>query len=165
VLSRLSVTSLTLAAALLSGPVPAQNRTLELRARFTKEVDPVHKAHMLPQLADSEFRDMQTLIAASNLTEASEVANHLSEEAELAVKALDAKPHDPEKHPDGYKQAEMSVRSSLRRIDDILVGLAADDQQPFLAVRNRLGILEHQLIRELFPHRPDADPGPILPGT
>jgi hypothetical protein len=73
---------------------------------------------------------------------------------------LDAKGRDAESHDAGYRQAEISIRGSLRRMDDIVIGLSADDQKPFADVRRRLDDLERHLIRELFPHRPDAPPAP-----
>ena len=159
------IAGLALLTTLLNGPVIGQDRTAEFRSRFSKEADPVRKAKILPQLSDSEFHQIQPLIASGNLTEAGAIANQLADEAESAVKGLDAKVRDPEKHAEGYRQAEISVRSSVRRINDILVGLSADDQKPFLDARNRLDELERHLIRELFPHRPDAPPASADPKT
>ena len=156
---------LALSAALLSSSFSAQDHTAELRARFSAETDPVHKAKLLTKLSDSEFREIQDLIGAGNLTEASPIASELADEAESAAKALDARAKDAEKHSEGYKQLEMSVRGSLRRMDTILIELSGDDQKPFLAVRNRLDVLEKQLIRELFPHRPDEPPAQPAPKT
>jgi hypothetical protein len=159
------IAGLALAAALLSGPVIAQDRTAEIRSRFSKETDPVRKAKILPQLSDSEFHEIQPLLVSGNLTGAAAIATQLADEAESAVKGLDAKVRDPEKHAEGYRQAEISVRNSQRRINDILVGLSADDQKTFLDARNRLDELERHLIRELFPHRPDATPASAEPKT
>jgi hypothetical protein len=158
------IAGLALAVALLGCPAAfGQDRTAELRSRFSREADPVRKAKMLPQLSDSEFHQIQPLLSAGNLTAAAAIAKQLADEAELAVKDLDAKGRDPEKHAEGYRQAEISVRGSLRRINDILVGLSADDQNLFLEVRRRLDELERHLIRALFPHRPDASPAPAEP--
>lgn len=156
---------LALSAALLGGSFAAQDRTAELRARFSAEADPVHKAKLLTKLSDSEFREIQDLLGAGKLSEASPIADRLADEAESAMKALDARGKDAEKHPEGYKQLEMSVRGSLRRMNNILIELSGDDQKPFLAVRNRLDVLEKQLIRELFPHRPDEPPAQSAPKT
>ena len=156
---------LALSAALLGGSFSAQDHTADLRARFSAETDPVHKAKLLTKLSDSEFREIQDLLGAGKLTDASPIANQLADEAESAVKALDARGKDAEKHSEGYKQAEISVRSSLRRMDSILIELSGDDQKPFLVVRDRLDQLERQLIRELFPHRPDEPPAQSAPKT
>ena len=157
------ISGLALTVALISGPAFVQDRTAALRSRFSKETDPVHKAKLLPQLAESEFREIQPLLDGGNLNEAGAIANQMADEAESAVRALDAKVRDPEKHADGYRQVEISVRGSERRIDDVLVGLSADDQKTFLEVRNRLDDLERHLIRELFPHRPDEPANPVAP--
>ena len=154
---------LALSAALLGGSLSAQDRTADLRARFTAEADPVHKAKLLTKLSDSEFREIQDLLGAGKPAEASPIADQLADEAESAVKALDARGKDAEKHAEGYKQLEMSVRGSLRRMENILIELSGDDQKPFLAVRNRLDQLERHLIRELFPNRPDEPPAPPAP--
>ena len=154
---------LALSAALLGGSFAAQDRTADLRARFTAEADPVHKAKLLTKLSDSEFREIQDLLGAGKPAEASPIADQLADEAESAVKALDARGRDAEKHAEGYKQLEMSVRGSLRRMENILIELSGDDQKPFLAVRNRLDQLERHLIRELFPNRPDEPPAPSAP--
>jgi hypothetical protein len=157
------ISGIALSTALMGVSFAAQDRTADLRARFSKESDPVHKAKLLTQLSDAEFHEIQSLIGAGNLAEASPIATELADEAESAVKALDARGRDAEKHPEGYKQVEISVRGSLRRIDNILVELSGDDQKPFLEVRTRLDELERKLIRNLFPHRPDAPPAQAEP--
>ncbi len=152
-------------AALVAGSLLAQDhtapdRTAELRARFQKELDPVHKARMVASLADAEFRDMHAKIDEGDLSGAAEIAGQVRDEAQASKKALDAKIHDPEAHPDGYKQLEISVRESVRRLDDILVGLAKDEQNPLMQVRTELDELERQIIHQLFPKRPGPVPAP-----
>lgn len=147
-----------LIAALAASSVVAQDRTADLRARFEKETDPVHKAKLVPRLADAEFRDIQASIGAGKLAEAAVIAHQASDEARTAREALDATKRDPEKHPEGYRQLQISVRESVRRLDDILVGLGADDQEPFREVRNQMEEVERRLIHGLFPHRP-PEPG------
>jgi len=147
-------------AALVAGSVMAQDRTAELRARFQKETDSVRKARLVAPLADSEFRDMHEKIDAGDLTAAAEIAEHVREEAAASKKALDAKSRDAEAHPDGYKQLEISVRESIRRLDDIMVSLAKDDQKPLADVRAELESLDREMIHRLFPKRPDTAPVP-----
>jgi hypothetical protein len=147
-----------LVVALVAGSLLAQDRTAELRSRFEKETDPVRKAHLVGQLADTEFRDMHEKIDAGDLAAAAKIAVRVRDEAEAGKKALDAKNRDAEAHPDGYKQLEIAVRESVRRLDDIMVSLAKDDQAPFAEVRKELGELDRQMIHQLFPKRPEAAP-------
>ena len=144
--------------ALVAGSLLAQDRTAELRSRFEKETDPVRKARLVEQLADAEFRDMHQKIDDGNLSDAAEIAGRVRDEAQTGKKALDAKVRDPEAHPEGYKQLEISVRESVRRLDDILVGLAKDEQAPLAEVRKDLDELNRQLIHQLFPKRPEPAP-------
>jgi hypothetical protein len=159
------LTGLAVLASMIGSSAIAVDRVAELRARFSSEPDPVRKAKILPQLSDAEFHAMQDFVTAGNLTDAAPLANSLADEAEAALKALDARGKDPEKHPEGYKQVEISVRASVRRIENVLVELSADDQAAFLAVKTRLDAVEHQVLRELFPHRPDEPAQPNHPGA
>ena len=144
--------------ALVAGSLVAQDRTAELRSRFEKETDPVRKAHLVGQLADAEFRNMHEKIDAGDLAAAAEIAGRMRDEAAASKKALDAKSRDPEAHPDGYKQLEISVRESVRRLDDIMVSLAKDEQKPLAEVRAELETLNGELIHQLFPKRPEPAP-------
>jgi hypothetical protein len=152
-----------LVAMLAAGSVMAQDRTAELRARFQKETDPVRKAQLVAPLADAEFRDMHEKIDAGDLAAAAEIARRVRDEAEASKKALDAKHRDPEAHPDGYKKLEISVRESVRRLDDIMVSLAKDEQKPLAEVRAGLETLDREMIHQLFPKRPVA--APAAPAT
>ena len=146
-------------AALAAGSLAAQDRTAELRARFQKEQDSVRKARLVAPLADAEFRDMHAKIDAGDLAAAAEIAGHVRDEAQASKKSLDTKSRDAEAHPEGYKQLEISVRESIRRLDDIMVSLAKDDQKPLAEVRAELETLDREMIHRLFPKRPGASPG------
>lgn len=150
---------------LVSSSVVDQDRVPELRARFQKETDPVRKAKMLSRLADAEFGEIQSQIAAGNLSDAAAIAGRVRDEAHAAQEALDGKKRDPEQHPDGYRQLQISVRESVRRLNDILIGQAADDQKPFQEIRDDLDKLDRQLIHQLFPKGPDKIPEPPKPKT
>jgi hypothetical protein len=150
---------------LVSNAAVDQDRVPELRARFQKETDPVRKAKMLSRLADAEFGEIQTQIAAGNLSDAAAIAGQVRDEAHAAQEALDGKKRDPEQHPDGYRQLQISVRESVRRLNDILIGQAADDQKPFQEIRDDLDKMDRQLIHQLFPKGPDKIPEAAKPKT
>jgi hypothetical protein len=143
---------------LVAGSLLAQDRTAQLRSRFVKETDPVRKARMVALLADSEFREIHEKIDAGDLAAAAEMAGRVRDEAQASKKLLDAKSRDAETHPDGYKQLEISVRESMRRLDDIMVSLAKDEQAPLAEVRKDMDELDRQMIHQLFPKRPEAGP-------
>ncbi len=150
---------------LVSSSVVDPDRVPELRARFQKETDPVRKAKILSRLADAEFGEIQNQLAAGNLSDAAAIAGQVRDETHAAQEALDGKKRDPEQHPDGYRQLQISVRESVRRLNDILIGQAADDQKPFQEIRDDLDKMDRQLIHQLFPKGPDRIPEPVKPRT
>ncbi|MGA7915268.1 MAG: hypothetical protein WCA00_08545 [Candidatus Acidiferrales bacterium] len=140
-----------------------QDRVPELRARFQSETNPVHKAKMIPRLADAEFSDIQNQVAAGNLADAAAIAAQVRDEARTAQAALDGTKRDAEKHPEGYRQLQISVRESVRRLNDLLTGMAGDEQKPFQEARDDLEKMDRQLIHQLFPDRPKASATPANP--
>jgi hypothetical protein len=137
-----------------------QNNTAELRSKFTNEMDPVRKAKLLVPLGEAEFRDILKDTDSEDFEGALAIFQQYRDEAQASKKALEGKEPDPEKHPNGFKQLQISLRQSLRRLSDIVVDLPADDQKPFLDVRRDLEQMDRQLIHELFPRRPEAAPEP-----
>jgi hypothetical protein len=145
------------ALALVAGPSLQQDRLAQVQSRFEHETDPVHKAKILPDLGDAEFQEVQKQVAAGNLSDALAALEKYRDAAESCKKELDAKGIDAEKHPAGYKQMEISLRSSLRRIDDLVAGLTMDEQKPFLGVRKEIQQLDRHLMLQLFPRQPVTD--------
>ncbi len=133
-----------------------QDRVAELRARFEREQDPVKKAKLMPALGAEEFQEIQKSVAAGNTAEALAGFRKYREEAQICAKELDSKAIDAENHPAGFKQLQLSLRQSLRRLEDVLVTLPGDDQKPFLELRHDLEQLDRHLILELFPSQPGA---------
>jgi hypothetical protein len=144
---------------MLPGRAFAQGRVPDFRARFTKETDPMRRAQMMPKLGEAEFDEITRDVDAGKLPEAVAVLREYSDEINSCEKGLDAEHINAEKHPKGYKQLEISLRESLRRLNGLLVSFTAEEQQPFLNVRNDLDALNRHLIRELFPNQPDKLPG------
>jgi hypothetical protein len=138
----------------------AESSTAELRSRFANETDPVRKAKLLGPLSEAEFRDILKATNSEDFVGALAIFQQYRDEAQACQKALEGKEPDPEKHPNGFKQLQISLRQSLRRLSDIVVDLPADDQKPFLDVRRDLEQMDRQLIHELFPRRPEAAPEP-----
>jgi hypothetical protein len=155
-------TILVLAFTLVAGLVQP-DKIAEIRARFVRETNPVRKAKILPQLAEAEYLQVQDQLKADNAAEAGAIVKQMADEAATCREALDAKVRDPEAHPDGYRQLQISVRQTLRRIDNILPGLSMDEQKPFLEARDSLSELDQALLVALFPKRPEAQAAPPAP--
>jgi hypothetical protein len=149
-----SIAAAALLATVLSAQTTSPGALADLRARFAKESDPVRKARLIVPLGDAQFQQVQSEVAEGNYSEALDLVKQYRDEAQGTLRQLDAKEPDAEKHPSGFKQLQISLRASVRRVDDILVGLAGDDQKPFLDLRKDLEQMNRHLIRELFPRQP-----------
>jgi hypothetical protein len=150
------LSSLALGLAIVVAPLAAQeyHTTEQWRAKYVRETDPVHKAKLLLPLGDSEFKDAESALANEKLSEALDILKQYLDEAQSCEKELDAKFPDPEKHANGYKQLQISLRGSLRRLDAMIVGLTEDDRKPFVEIRGQLDEIDRHLIQQLFPKQP-----------
>lgn len=159
----IQMAGLFLATTALLASQTKQDQTGKFRAHFAQESDPLRKARMMPQYGDLEFQDIQAAIEEGNLSQAIERLKIYSDQARSCAQNLDAKEPDPEKHPSGFKQLQISVRGSLRRIEDIIVRLPSDDAKPFQELRKDLEELDRHLVHELFPRQPAAETAPLKP--
>jgi len=133
-----------------------EDRTTEIRDRFTRESDPVRKAKILGRLGDAEFQEITEDFHNDRLREAAAVLRQYRDEALACRDALDARNVDVERHPAGYKELQFSLRESMRRLEDLMVSLTEDDRTPFAALHKELMDLNHQIIHKLFPRQPGA---------
>jgi len=142
---------------LVAGAGLCQGRTDELRARFNQETNPVRKAKLMRDLGEAEFKDIDRDISTGKLSDAASGFERYRDEVRTSEKALDATGTNAEKHSSGFKQLEISLRESIRRLDVIIPTLTADQQTRFLAVRGDLNQISQHLLQELFPHAPAED--------
>lgn len=120
----------------------------------------MRRAQAMPKLGEAEFDEIDRDVDAGKLPEALDILKEYRDEILSCEKGLDARKIDAEKHPRGYKQLEISLRESLRKVNGLMVGFTADEQAPFAAVRDSLEELNRHLIRELFPKGPNDDTTP-----
>ncbi|MDR3721241.1 MAG: hypothetical protein P4L00_06545 [Candidatus Acidoferrales bacterium] len=153
-----SISALALTTALLAGAVLAQDRIADLRARLAREPSPVSKAKLMPELGDAEFAEIDTKVTQGHMPEAIAILRIYRDEVDSCNKGLDATGVDAEKHPGGFKQLQISLRESLRRLDAVIVNMTSDEQAPFLDVRKDLSDVNRRLIQRLFPHELPAKP-------
>jgi predicted nucleic acid-binding Zn-ribbon protein len=152
------LSALALALAMVIAPLAAQLQTTDQwRAKFDHETDPVRKAKLLLPLGESEFKDAESALANDKAAEALDILKKYLDETQSCEKALEEKFSDPEKHSNGYKQLQISLRGSLRRLDAMIVGLNEDDRKPFVEIRGQLDEIDRHLIHMLFPKQPAND--------
>jgi chromosome segregation ATPase len=137
-----------------AGAALCQSRTAELRARFNQETNPVRKAKLMRDLGEAELKDIDRDLDAGKVSDAAAAFERYRDEVRSCEQALDTMGSNAEKHSSGFKQLEISVRESLRRLDSIIPTLTGDQQSRFVAVRGDLSQINQHLLQELFPHAP-----------
>ena len=137
--------------------LPQQDRTEEYKARFAHEADPVAKAKLMPKLGNAEFDDIKAQIGAGNFDAALKTLQLYHEQVSESEKLLDATGVNAVKHSAGYRQLEISLRESIRRLADLSFGVPPEQKKAFSDIGEQLDQIDQRLIRELFPR--DQPPG------
>jgi hypothetical protein len=141
----------------LCGPLIAQDRLAQDLAKYQREADPVRKTRALIKLGDEQVE-----LAKKQLKEDEVASLHTLEqyrdEVRETIAALNSTGADPERRPAGFKELQISLRETIRHIDDMILTLNVDKRPFFRDVRNDLFMDQNQLIDELFPRKPDHAP-------
>lgn len=145
------------AAALAMPAHGADQHSKDLQAQFQQEPDPVRRAKLMVRISREDFSEIRKFLAAQDNAGALKLLGEFQDDATTCESQLNARQKNPEAHPAGFKDLQIAVRESLRRLDDLMPGLTSDEQPPFQAARADLDQMNRRLIRVLFPHQPLPD--------
>jgi hypothetical protein len=143
------------ATALICAPLAAQDRLSEDVARYQHEADPVRKARELAKLGAEQVESAKRQLKAGDEVASLHTLEQYSDEVRETVSALNATGVDAEKKPAGFKELQISLRETIRRVDDLIFTLNVDKRPFFREVRNDLFVNQNQLIDKLFPRSPE----------
>ncbi len=129
----------------------SQSRITDLRQRFTQESDPVRKAKKMPELGEAEFQQIQKDVAGEEFTDALALLRQYHGEVQSCMQSLDATGANAVKHSGGFRQLQISLRESLRRLDTMIPLISPEAQSGFIEERASLNEMNKHLIEELFP--------------
>ncbi len=146
----LVLTSMALGAMLAIGAADQESRA-RYEAQFQLERDPVAKAKILAKLGRFEIDKGRADLKADKDEQALADLEHYRDEVGSTVQALSATGVNAEQHPSGFKELQISLRETLRHIDDIINLLPYDKRPWFQAVRSDLAKSQNMLIEALFP--------------
>lgn len=141
--------------ALLGGlctPLAAQDRLAEDLAKYQHETDVVRKTKLLAKLGDEQIEAAKKLLKEDEVASLHTLEQYRDEVHDM-VAALTALGVDAEKKPAGFKELQISLRETIRRIDDLIFTLNVDKRPFFRAVRNDLFADQNALIDKLFPRK------------
>jgi hypothetical protein len=120
-------------------------------AQFQIERDPVVKAKILAKLGRFEIDQARADLKADKEEQSLADLEHYRDQVESTVAALSATGVNAEQHPSGFKELQISLRETLRHIDELIIQLPLDKRPWFQAVRSDLARSQNSLIEALFP--------------
>jgi hypothetical protein len=138
-------------------PLAAQDRLADDLAKYQHETDTVRKSRALAKLGDEQVDLAKRQLKAEDEVASLHTLEQYRDEVHDMVAALSGMGVDAERKPAGFKELQISLRETIRRIDDLILTLNVDKRPFFRAVRNDLFTDQNALIDKLFPRKPDRN--------
>lgn len=131
-----------------------QKDIAKYEANYERKTKPVDRAKAVVKLGRAEYVAASQSLDAGNVRGAFEFLAKYNEQAITAHDALEKMGVDPEKHSNGFRQLQISVRESLRELREIMGRVSLEQRESFAALEKDLNTLNQKLILELFPRQP-----------
>ena len=135
----------------------AQDRLADELTRYQHEPDPVRRTRLLVKLGDEQVDVAKRQLKAGEDEASLHTLEVYRDEVHDTIAALNGTGIDAERKPAGFKELQISLRETIRRIDDLILTLNVDKRPFFREVRNDLFLYQNELIDDLFPRRPDRN--------
>lgn len=152
-----------IAALAMCVPLAAQDRLSQDLAKYQNEPDPVRRSRALVKLGDEQVDLAKRQLKADDEVASLHTLEVYRDEVKATVDALQSTGVDAERKPAGFKELQISLRETIRRIDELILTLEVDKRPFFREVRNDLFMYQNELIDDLFPRRPDRNPSKSNP--
>jgi hypothetical protein len=146
-----------IAALTLWSPLVAQDRLADDLAKYQHETDPVRKSRALVKLGDDQVDLAKKQLKADEDVASLHTLEQYRDEVHETIAALNGMGVDAERKPAGFKELQISLRETIRRIDDLIFTLNVDKRPFFREVRNDLFMDQNELIDKLFPRKLDRN--------
>lgn len=131
--------------------VDAQDTRAKDEAQYQSETDPIQRAKLLGKLGHLEVSEARANLKAGDDEKSLAVLEHYRDEVRKTVDALSATEINAERHPAGFKELQISLRQTVRQVDDLIVMVPYDKRPWFQAARADLLASQNSLISALFP--------------
>lgn len=142
----------------LVAPQQAPERLTKELAEYHEGGDPVHQAKIVAKLGSSQVEYAKSQLDAGDDVAALHTLQAYRDEVRETEKSLKDTGVNAEKKPAGFKDLQISLRESIRRIDDMILSMPVDDRPFFREVRTELANVQNELIDLLFPRQPGKNP-------
>ncbi|MGA2811165.1 MAG: hypothetical protein ABSG16_07185 [Candidatus Acidiferrum sp.] len=134
---------------------PATQSLSELQGHFDTEDNPVHKAKMMQKLADAQFDASHAAEKAEDYNTVGVTLEKYRDNIRAALTVLKKAHPDAEHKSNGYRQLQMEVHRGIREVEEALLASPEEFKPPLQLVRRDLITMNDEMLRLLFPKRPD----------
>ena len=138
--------------------VMPQDRLAMSLAQYDRETDPVRKARVLAKIGNAEIDLARQQLKAEQDVASLQTLESYRDKVIHTVAALKAAIPDAEKKPGGFKELQIGLRETIRRMDDLILSLPVDKRPFFREVRTDLFNAQNELIDALFPRQAGENP-------
>lgn len=121
------------------------------RAQFDKETDPVRKAKVFQKLGETQMAQFNKQAADADYDAALQTLTDYRDEARTVFDGLRATGVDPERHSDGFRQLQISLRKGIWEFERTVPMIPDDRRAVFSALGDNLIQIQTQLVHMLFP--------------
>jgi hypothetical protein len=139
-------------------PLRAQDRLSAELVQYQREADPVRKARVLAKMGDDQVELAKNQLKSGTDVDSLHTLELYRDEVQDTVAKLKATGVDPEKRPSGFKELQISLRVTVRHIDDLIFTLPVDKRPFFQAVRDDVAKVQNDIMNALFPRTPEQNP-------
>lgn len=140
-----------IALSLLAPLARAEDTLAKMRAQYAAESNPVDKAKILAKLGPREMTAARDLFNGGDADKGLAALKQYRDEVRDTTQALIASGIDATRHPNGFKELQISLRGDLNRLDDLILSAHQDLRPDFRAVRADFESAQNSLIDALFP--------------
>lgn len=120
--------------------------------------DPVHQAKVLAKLGGYQVEYAKTQFDEGDDVASLHTLEMYRDEVRMTEKALKDTGVNAEKKPAGFKDLQISLRETIRRIDDLIFTVPVEKRPFFRDIRADLAGVQNELIDLLFPRQPGKNP-------
>jgi hypothetical protein len=144
----------------------------QLQERIEREQNPVKKAKYEIKLADLKLQQSRDAYRQKNVELGASLLGAFVEHMQISWKILQESGRQAAKHPEGFKELEISLRHDGRLLEDLRRRVAYFDRDPVNKAEQEMERIHSQVMLALFPGAKHRAPNPqavpknfMTPGT
>jgi hypothetical protein len=123
----------------------------QARDLLEQSTKPVERARAYVQLSDILIRYVHSNIPRSDADATREWLDQYQEAILSARETMLASGRDAQRHPEGYRELEISLRRHIRWLSDWRIGLVDQERTPFDETMRTATAVRGEMLQLLFP--------------